>query len=81
MICLKHQYLMKNKIIFFYLLNFINKGLHTFQGPLGFGKTFFVKYLIELQLQSKKMLFLATIRATTLQLSSHALTIHWVKAW
>jgi hypothetical protein len=44
----------KEKNHIFYLLTFINKGLHTFQGPLGYGKTFFVKYLIQLELQSKK---------------------------
>jgi hypothetical protein len=39
----------------FDLLTFINKGLHTFQGPLGSRKHFFVKILIhQLQLQGKK---------------------------
>ncbi len=65
----------------FYFLTFINKGLHTFQGPLGFGKHIFVKYLThQLHLQGKKVLLLATIGATALQLSSHAFTVHWVKA-
>jgi hypothetical protein len=40
-----------------------------------------VKYLApQLHLQGKKVLLLATIGAIALQLSSHAFTVHWVKA-
>ncbi len=61
----------------FELLTSTNKGLHTLQGPLGSGKTFFVKYLThQLQLQGKNVLFLATTRVAALRLSPHACIVH-----
>jgi len=52
----------------FDLLTFTNKRVHTLQGPLSFGKPFFVKYLPihQLQLQGKKMLLLTTIGVVAL---------------
>jgi hypothetical protein len=51
---------LNNKNIFFDLLTFTNKGVHTFQRLPSSRKTFFVKYLptYQLQLQGKKMLLL-----------------------
>jgi hypothetical protein len=66
----------------FDLLAFINKGLHRFQGPLGSRKTFFCEIFdSSTSTTRQKVLLLATIGVAALQLSSHALIIHWVKAW